>query len=189
MTKPGYLESHGCNSHLAGVALLAKDVLGVAEQEARKQLHRTLEDDHCFQPFMQHMAFGDRVAWLDDETDRCRHPAWCCPTVAPRSSGSGAAGAARPGSARPPRRAPGPCIQAAAPGRHPLRRAPRVRDRSFRSARTDDEVRAFIHKYGLSPCDAIEQVPGDGTRPSVVRMLWETGTANCRVGYCCAGLE
>ncbi|WER50367.1 RNA-binding protein [Cupriavidus sp. WKF15] len=33
---------------------------------------------------------------------------------------------------------------------------------------TDDEVRAFIHKYGLPPCDAIERVPGDGTHPSVV---------------------
>ncbi|CAG2127172.1 hypothetical protein LMG31506_00365 [Cupriavidus yeoncheonensis] len=33
---------------------------------------------------------------------------------------------------------------------------------------TDDEVRAFLHKYGLPPSDAIEQVPGDGTRPSVI---------------------
>lgn len=33
---------------------------------------------------------------------------------------------------------------------------------------TDEEVRAFLDKYGLPPCDAIEQVPGDGTRPSVI---------------------
>lgn len=32
----------------------------------------------------------------------------------------------------------------------------------------DDEVRALLEKYGLPPCDVIEQVPGDGTRPSVV---------------------
>ncbi len=33
---------------------------------------------------------------------------------------------------------------------------------------TDDEVRAFLDKYGLPACGAIEQVPGDGTRPSVM---------------------
>lgn len=31
-----------------------------------------------------------------------------------------------------------------------------------------DEIRASLDKYGLPPSDAIEQVPGDGTRPSVV---------------------
>ncbi|RWA50131.1 hypothetical protein AU476_28830 [Cupriavidus sp. UYMSc13B] len=33
---------------------------------------------------------------------------------------------------------------------------------------TDEEVRAFLAKYGFPPSDAIEQVAGDGTRPSVI---------------------
>lgn len=32
---------------------------------------------------------------------------------------------------------------------------------------SDDEVRAFLHKYGLPDCESLEQMPGDGTRPSV----------------------
>jgi RNA recognition motif-containing protein len=31
---------------------------------------------------------------------------------------------------------------------------------------TDDELRAFLGKYGLTAIDSIEQVPGDGTRPA-----------------------
>jgi len=33
---------------------------------------------------------------------------------------------------------------------------------------TDDEIRAFLHKYGLPACDSMEQVAGDGTRPSAI---------------------
>ena len=63
------LEAHGYDIDLAAAALLAKDALGVAGPEARKQIHGILEDDHRFQLFLQHMAFGERVAFLDGESD------------------------------------------------------------------------------------------------------------------------
>ncbi|MGO4328152.1 RNA-binding protein [Cupriavidus sp. 2TAF22] len=31
---------------------------------------------------------------------------------------------------------------------------------------SDEDIRAFLAKYGLPPCDEIEHVPGDGTRPA-----------------------
>jgi len=31
---------------------------------------------------------------------------------------------------------------------------------------SDDELRAFLAKYGLTTIESIEQVPGDGTRPA-----------------------
>jgi len=33
---------------------------------------------------------------------------------------------------------------------------------------SDDEIRAFLDKYGLPASESLEQVPGDGTRPSVI---------------------
>jgi len=33
---------------------------------------------------------------------------------------------------------------------------------------SEDEIRAFLGKYGLPPCDTIEQMPGDGSRPAVI---------------------
>ncbi|KWR90363.1 hypothetical protein [Cupriavidus sp. IDO] len=32
---------------------------------------------------------------------------------------------------------------------------------------SDEEIRAFLVKYGLPEFDAIEHLPGDGTRPAV----------------------
>ncbi|WP_042884880.1 hypothetical protein [Cupriavidus necator] len=32
---------------------------------------------------------------------------------------------------------------------------------------SDDELRAFLAKYGLPPCDGIVHYPGNGTRPAV----------------------
>ncbi|NUA28639.1 RNA recognition motif domain-containing protein [Cupriavidus basilensis] len=32
---------------------------------------------------------------------------------------------------------------------------------------TDEEIKAFLVKYGFPPFDEIEHVPGDGTRPAV----------------------
>jgi hypothetical protein len=33
---------------------------------------------------------------------------------------------------------------------------------------SDDEVKAFLLKYGFPPFDQIEHMPGDGSRPSVL---------------------
>ncbi len=33
---------------------------------------------------------------------------------------------------------------------------------------TDEEIKAFLAKYGFSPFDNIEHLPGDGSRPAVV---------------------
>ncbi|CAG2132000.1 RNA-binding protein [Cupriavidus numazuensis] len=33
---------------------------------------------------------------------------------------------------------------------------------------TDDEIRAFLVKYGLPEFDAVEHVPGDGSNPAVM---------------------
>jgi hypothetical protein len=33
---------------------------------------------------------------------------------------------------------------------------------------TDEDIRAFLVKYGFPPFDAIEREPGDGTRPGAV---------------------
>jgi len=38
---------------------------------------------------------------------------------------------------------------------------------------TDDEVRSLLKKYGIPPYDDIEQLPGDGSRPSVVLAFHE----------------
>jgi hypothetical protein len=35
------------------------------------------------------------------------------------------------------------------------------------SGTTDEEIQAFLAKYGFPPFDEIEHVPGDGTRPAV----------------------
>ncbi|HXZ48781.1 MAG TPA: hypothetical protein VEG27_07150 [Usitatibacter sp.] len=32
----------------------------------------------------------------------------------------------------------------------------------------DDELRAFLGRYGVAEVASIEQVPGDGTRPAVI---------------------
>jgi hypothetical protein len=32
----------------------------------------------------------------------------------------------------------------------------------------DDDIKAFLIKYGFPPFDGIQQVPGDGFRPAVV---------------------
>lgn len=63
------LEAHEYDIDLAAAALLAKDALGVAGPEARRQIHGILDDDLRFQLFQQHMAFGDRAAWMDGESD------------------------------------------------------------------------------------------------------------------------
>lgn len=36
------------------------------------------------------------------------------------------------------------------------------------SGTTDDEIKAFLVKYGFPPFDEIEHVPGDGSRPAVM---------------------
>ena len=36
------------------------------------------------------------------------------------------------------------------------------------SATSDDEIKAFLVKYGFPPFDEIEHLPGDGSRPSVL---------------------
>jgi hypothetical protein len=33
---------------------------------------------------------------------------------------------------------------------------------------TDEEIRAFLDKYGFPACQKIERVPGDGTRPAAL---------------------
>lgn len=33
---------------------------------------------------------------------------------------------------------------------------------------TDEEIKAFLVKYGFPPFDAIEHLPGDGSRPAVM---------------------
>lgn len=33
---------------------------------------------------------------------------------------------------------------------------------------TDDELQALLNKYGFPKFDAIERVPGDGTRPAAI---------------------
>ena len=33
---------------------------------------------------------------------------------------------------------------------------------------TDEEIKAFLVKYGFPPFDAIQRMPGDGSRPSVL---------------------
>ncbi|MBF6989589.1 RNA-binding protein [Cupriavidus sp. IK-TO18] len=38
---------------------------------------------------------------------------------------------------------------------------------NIESGTTDDEIKAFLVKYGLPPFDEIEHVPGDGSRPAV----------------------
>ncbi len=35
-------------------------------------------------------------------------------------------------------------------------------------ATTDDEIKAFLRKYGFPSCDRIERVQGDGSRPAVL---------------------
>jgi len=35
------------------------------------------------------------------------------------------------------------------------------------SSASDDEIKAFLIKYGFPPFDAIEHLPGDTSRPSV----------------------
>ncbi|MHA6203715.1 RNA recognition motif domain-containing protein [Dyella soli] len=42
---------------------------------------------------------------------------------------------------------------------------------------TDDEVREFLDKYGFPPFDAIEHVPGDGSRPAVLLTYDDAGAA------------
>lgn len=36
------------------------------------------------------------------------------------------------------------------------------------SSASDDEIKAFLVKYGFPPFDAIEHMPGDGSRPAVL---------------------
>lgn len=36
------------------------------------------------------------------------------------------------------------------------------------SGASDDEIKAFLVKYGFPPFDEIEHVPGDGSRPAVL---------------------
>ena len=36
------------------------------------------------------------------------------------------------------------------------------------SSASDDEIKAFLIKYGFPPFDTIEHVPGDGSRPVVL---------------------
>jgi len=36
---------------------------------------------------------------------------------------------------------------------------------NFEPGTSDDEIQAFLVKYGFPAFDAIEQIPGDGTRP------------------------
>lgn len=38
---------------------------------------------------------------------------------------------------------------------------------------TDDEIKAFLEKYGFPAFSAIEHLPGDGSRPSVVLTFQE----------------
>jgi hypothetical protein len=33
---------------------------------------------------------------------------------------------------------------------------------------SDEDIRQFLTAYGMPPCDAIEHVPGDTSRPSVL---------------------
>jgi hypothetical protein len=33
---------------------------------------------------------------------------------------------------------------------------------------TDEEIRAFLEKYGFPACQKIERVPGDGSRPAAL---------------------
>jgi hypothetical protein len=36
------------------------------------------------------------------------------------------------------------------------------------AAATDDEIKQLLVKYGFPPFDAIEHIPGDGSRPAVL---------------------
>lgn len=36
------------------------------------------------------------------------------------------------------------------------------------SGTSDDEIKAFLVKYGFPPFDAIQHLPGDGSRPAVL---------------------
>jgi hypothetical protein len=38
---------------------------------------------------------------------------------------------------------------------------------NIESDTSDDEIKEFLVKYGFPPFDAIEHLPGDGSRPSV----------------------
>jgi hypothetical protein len=33
---------------------------------------------------------------------------------------------------------------------------------------SDDEIRDLLARYGFPPCDSIEHIPGDGSRPAVL---------------------
>lgn len=33
---------------------------------------------------------------------------------------------------------------------------------------SDDEIRDLLARYGFPPCDSIEHMPGDGSRPAVL---------------------
>jgi hypothetical protein len=36
------------------------------------------------------------------------------------------------------------------------------------SSASDDDIRDLLARYGFPPCDSIEHMPGDGSRPAVL---------------------
>ncbi len=66
------MEQYDFDIDLASAALLAKDCSLIAQAEAQRQVKEIFTDDDRFQLLMRHMAFGDRSALLDSETDSGR---------------------------------------------------------------------------------------------------------------------
>ena len=48
------------------------------------------------------------------------------------------------------------------------------------SAASDDEIKAFLVKYGFPPFDDIEHLPGDGSRPAVQLTFKDIGPETLR---------
>ncbi len=48
------------------------------------------------------------------------------------------------------------------------------------SATSDDEIKAFLVKYGFPPFDDIEHMPGDGSRPAVLLTFKDIGPETLR---------
>ncbi|TDF59456.1 nucleotidyl transferase AbiEii/AbiGii toxin family protein [Cupriavidus sp. L7L] len=68
----GLMEQYGFDIDLAAAALLAKDSSAIASAEARTQICEVFDDEVKYQLLLEHMAFGDRFALRDGESDPMR---------------------------------------------------------------------------------------------------------------------
>jgi len=63
------MEQHGFDIEIAAAALLAKDSSAVASETARAQIWEVFGNSVRYQMLLDHMAFGDRFALRDGESD------------------------------------------------------------------------------------------------------------------------